>query len=267
MKTTLPADYHTHTAFCRHAGGMPADYARTATALGIPEIACTDHIWFPNDPNPVFRMPKEDFNLYLEAVEEARKSGFCTVLLGLEADYQREIVQGHVQSVLDSAEFDVVLGSLHTGPFWDLTPDDPACTPEFIEEMWRVYFQRMILLAESGLYDVCAHFDLVKRRGVRPPDATILALARPALDAVAKAGMAIELNTSGKTHDAAEIYPSALILSEMKKRGIPITFGSDAHSPAQVGQFFGEALAMARDAGYTQRASFRRRKMTPVLLP
>ena len=130
--------------------------------------------------------------------------------------------------------------------------------------MWSVYFQRMILLAESGLYDICAHFDLVKRRGVRPPDEVILKLARPALDAVAEAGMAIELNTSGKNHGAEEIYPSAMILDEMKQRDIPITFGSDAHSPDQVGQFFDESLAMARAGGYTHRASFRKRKMTLV---
>ncbi|NCC92149.1 MAG: PHP domain-containing protein, partial [Opitutae bacterium] len=110
----LPADYHTHTHLCRHAGGTPIDYARAAAERGIPEIACTDHIPFPDDPNPSIRMPRADFPSYLAMVREAQNAGYCRVLLGIEADYQRDLVGGHIQSVLDLADFDIVLGSLHT---------------------------------------------------------------------------------------------------------------------------------------------------------
>ncbi len=264
MKMKLPPDYHTHTHLCRHAGGIPIEYARAAAERGITEMACTDHIPFPNDPCPAIRMTKEDFLSYLDLVKEAQEAGVCTVLLGVEADYQRNLANGYIQSILDTADFDIVLGSLHTGPFWDLSPNDPVATPEFVEQMWRTYFSRMAELAQTGLYDVCSHFDLVKRTGVRAPEALMREIVRPALDAVAEAGMAIEINTSGKSHGAAECYPALYILEEMKERGIPLTFGSDAHNPDQVGQHFEEAVALARAAGYTQRASFRRRKKTLV---
>jgi histidinol-phosphatase (PHP family) len=264
MKTQLPADYHTHTRLCRHAGGDPIDYARAATERGIPEIACTDHIPFPNDPHPSIRMTREEFDTYLDLVREAQQAGLCGVRLGIEADYQRDLVHGHIQALLDSADFDIVLGSLHTGPFWDLAPGDPAATPEFVAQMWRTYFLRMTELARTGLYDVCSHFDIVKRCGIRAPEALIAEIVPPALDAVAAAGMAIELNTSGLDHGAAEAYPSLQILEWMKARGIPLTFGSDSHDPAQIGRHFEEALALARAAGHTTRAAFRRRKMTLV---
>lgn len=264
MKTLLPADTHTHTRLCRHAGGDPIDYARAAAARGIPEIACTDHIYFPNDPHPSIRMKKEEFAEYLALVREAQQVGLCTVLLGIEADYQRDLVHGHVQSVLDSADFDLVLGSLHTGPFWDLAPGDSAATPGFVEQMNRTYYLRMAELARTGLYDVCSHFDIVKRCGVRAPAPLLAEIVPPALDAVAAAGMAIEINTSGFDHGAAEAYPAPQILAWMKERGIPITFGSDSHDPAQIGRHFEEALALARAAGYAHRASFRRRKKTLV---
>ena len=267
MNAHLPADYHTHTRLCRHAGGDPIDYARAAAARGISEIACTDHIPFPHDPHPSIRMTREEFDVYLELVDEARQSGLCTVLLGIEADYQRDLVHGHIQSVLDSADFDLVLGSLHTGPFWDLAPDDPAATPEFVEQMWRTYFQRMAELARTSLYDVCSHFDVVKRCGVRPPAPLIAEIVPPALDAVAEAGMAIEINTSGLDHGAAETYPSLQILAWMKERDIPIVFGSDAHDPSQIGRHFEKAVELARTAGYAHRASYRRRKraLVPIL--
>ena len=255
----MPADYHTHTRLCRHAGGEPLDYVRAAAVRGIPEIACTDHIPFPNDPTPSIRMTREELQTYFGLVREAQQAGPVTVLLGIEADFQRDLVNGHIQAVLDSADFDLVLGSLHTGPFWDLAPGDPAATPEFIEQMNRTYYLRMAELARTGLYDVCSHFDIVKRTGIHAPPALLAEIVPPALDAVAEAGMAIEINTSGYDHGAAEAYPSLQILGWMKDRGIPITFGSDAHDPAQLGRHFEQALELARAAGYTQRVQFRRR--------
>ena len=260
MKTLLPADYHTHTQLCRHANGLPIDYARAAAARGIPEIACTDHIPFPNDPHPSIRMTRTEFDDYLVLVREAQQAGLCGVLLGIEADYQRDLVHGHIQSILDAADFDLVLGSLHTGPFWDLAPGDPTATPEFVEQMYRTYFLRMAELAQTRLYDVCSHFDIVKRCGIRAPAALLAEIVPPALDAVAAAGMAIEINTSGCDHGAAEAYPSVQILAWMKERGIPLTFGSDSHDPAQIGRHFEQAIELARAAGHTHRAAFRRRK-------
>ncbi len=266
MTASLPPDYHTHTQLCRHAGGLPIDYARAAAARGIPEIACTDHIPFPDDPTPSIRMTREEFDAYLGHVREAQAAGSCEVLLGIEADYQRDLVQGHVQALLDAADFDLVLGSLHTGPFWDLAPDDPAATPEFVEQMNRTYYRRMAELADTRLYDVCSHFDVVKRTGVRAPETLLAEIVPPALDAVAAAGMAVEINTSGLNHGAAETYPSLQILAWMKERGIPITFGSDAHNPDQVGQHFERAVELAKAAGHVHRAQFRRRKKLLVPL-
>lgn len=260
----LPADYHTHTHLCRHASGTPLDYAHAAAARGIAEIACTEHIPFPNDPTPSIRMPDTDFAIYLALVREAQQAAPCRVLLGIEADYQRDLVHGHIQEVLAQADFDIVLGSLHTGPFWNLAPDDPTATPEFIDQMNRTYYLRMAELARTRLYDVCAHFDIVKRAGIHAPEPLLKEIVPPALDAVAEAGMAIEINTSGFDHGAAEAYPSQLILGMMKERDIPITFGSDSHDPTQIGRYFVQAIALARAAGYTHRAEFRRRRITLV---
>ena len=36
-------DYHMHTALCKHAKGVPAEYRLAAKRLGIPEICFVDH--------------------------------------------------------------------------------------------------------------------------------------------------------------------------------------------------------------------------------
>jgi histidinol-phosphatase (PHP family) len=41
---------------------------------------------------------------------------------------------------------------------------------------------------------------------------------------------------------------------------VPITFGSDAHAPEEVGLAFGEAVALARAVGYTSCRRFSQRR-------
>ena len=260
---SLPPDTHTHTRLCRHATGEPADYARAALEAGLDTIACTDHIPFPDDPQPTIRMALEDFPLYLEMVHAAAAEvPGCRVLLGLEADHRPDLVAlRHLDRLLAQDDFDIVLGSVHSGPFWDLNPDDPAATPAFVEDMWRTYFRRLTDLADSRLYDAVAHIDLPKRRGLRPPPSAIRDMVLPALDTVAEAGMAVEINTSGLLHGAQEMYCSPDILRWMAERGIPVLFGSDAHRPRDIARAFPEAVAAARAAGHTHRAEFRGRKL------
>ena len=122
-------------------------------------------------------------------------------------------------------------------------------------------------LADSRLADVVGHLDLPKKFGHRPSDRDLKEMAQPALDRVAAAGMAIEINSSGLRRPVHEIYPSALLLSLAKERDIPICFGSDAHRPEEVGWQFDASLALARSAGYTHAARFRRRRPLPYALP
>ena len=44
------------------------------------------------------------------------------------------------------------------------------------------------------------------------------------------------------------------------QKGVPITFGSDAHAPGEVGMNFAEAVQLAREAGYRECCRFARRK-------
>jgi len=122
-------------------------------------------------------------------------------------------------------------------------------------------------LADTRLYDAVGHLDLPKKFGFRPKDRDVKEMAQPALDRVAAAGMAIELNTSGLRRPVKEIYPSPLVLSLAFERGIPVLFGSDAHTPADAGYAFDQALLLAREIGYTHRLQFRKRIRERVPLP
>ena len=90
---------------------------------------------------------------------------------------------------------------------------------------------------------------------------------RRALEAIASAGMALDVNTSGLRRPAREIYPSVRMLRRARSLGIDITFGSDAHEPKLVGESFAEAVAQVRAAGYTQFRRYTQRRFELLPLP
>ncbi len=80
------------------------------------------------------------------------------------------------------------------------------------------------------------------------------------LDAAKKHRCAIELNTAGLRKDCREIYPSRKILQLAFQTGVPITFGSDAHAPEEVGMNFTEAIQLAHSVGYRECCRFSQRQ-------
>ena len=81
-------------------------------------------------------------------------------------------------------------------------------------------------------------------------------------NAAKKSGCAIELNTAGLRKDCKEIYPSRQMLELAFHKDVPITFGSDAHAPGEVGMNFAEAIQLAHSVGYQEYCRFEQRQRT-----
>jgi histidinol-phosphatase (PHP family) len=125
-------------------------------------------------------------------------------------------------------------------------------------EVWAAYFERLAMAADSKLFDIIGHADLCKKFCFYPKqDCTGLFIRF--LDAARRSGVAIELNTAGLRKACKEIYPSPAILKLAAQAGVPITFGSDAHAPGEVGLNLAEAVQLAREVGYTHSLRFTKR--------
>jgi histidinol-phosphatase (PHP family) len=266
----LPPDYHMHTPLCRHANGEPVDYARRALEVGLAEIGFTDHSPMRRDDFDNWRMRADQLDEYVEKVRRAqREFPQLVIRLGLEVDY----LPGHEDWIRDLAgrhPWDYFIGSVHyVSDSWDI--DNPAKLAEWNhrdpDEVWAAYFERLTQAARSGLFEIIGHADLPKKFGHRPArDCT--ALYETFLDAAKASGCAIELNTAGLRKDCKEIYPSPTILRLTFAKGVPITFGSDAHAPGEVGLNFSEAVALARQVGYHESLRLAARKKTVgIFLP
>src|ERR1017187_2373794 len=261
-RMALPADYHTHTPLCRHAPGEPTELAAQAVRLGLKELGFSDHNPMSRDDFDNWRMRTADLDQYVAQVEQARRDHPKLVIkLALEVDY----LPGHEDWIRDLAArhpWDYFIGSVHyVSDNWDI--DNPAKISEWNNrdafEIWSAYFDRLTMAAESKLFEIIGHADLPKKFGHRPTrDCT--PLYERFLVTAKRSGCAIELNTAGLRKDCREIYPSREILKLAIQKGVSITFGSDAHAPAEVGMNFDDAIQLAQAVGFREYCQFDRRK-------
>lgn len=264
MNPRVLYDTHMHTPLCKHAFGQPEVYAAKAAMRGLKGIIFTCHNPMPPGFDSNTRMEREELDTYIEIVGRCTRAwaGRLDVRLGLEVDFVPGI-EIWLDDLLRTAHFHYIIGSVH-----------PQLKPH-IERYWKgdqaayieLYYDHIARSAESGLYDSIGHPDIIKNLC---PDAwnlsKLMGTIRKALDRVARAGVAMEVNTSGIYRAAKEPYPTRDILVEIHKRGIPVTLGSDAHQPARVGDQFELALDLLADVGFTKLSIFldRMRKDVPI---
>jgi len=261
---SLPADYHMHTPLCRHAEGEPTEYAARALAVGLTEIGFSDHSPMRRDDFDEWRMNLDRLGEYVENVAKARADHpQLTIKLALEVDY----LPGHEDWIRELAAmhpWDYFIGSVHyVSDDWEV--DHPDKLSEWRSrdtmQVWGVYFDRLTTAAESGLFDIIGHTDLVKKFCFYP-NRDCTPLFDRFLRAAATSGTAIELNTAGLRKECREIYPARHILRTAYDRGVHITFGSDAHKPEEVGMDFAAAIKLARSVGYTHWNRYTARQAT-----
>ena len=104
------------------------------------------------------------------------------------------------------------------------------------------------------------HVDLVKKYGHKATE-DLTEVIEETARVFKKNNVAIEINTSGLRKPVGEIYPALLDLKIYCKSGVPIVFGSDSHSPDQVGCDYDKAFDLAKAAGYSEYILFKNRKI------
>lgn len=260
-------DYHMHTPLCGHAVGEPAEYARQAVAAGLEEIGFSDHAPLVTYNDPRITMSLDQLPTYYEMIEKVQKEfkGKLRIKMALEADF----IPGYeekTKAILADYPFDYVIGSIHFIKDWGFdNPDDRASwDAKDVNQVYRDYYDLLRQSAASRLFDIMGHVDLVKKFGHR---ATVD--MKPEIIKTAKvfkdSGVAVEINTSGLRKPVKEIYPSLDALKIYCQAGVPLTFGSDAHDPKDVGKDYDKAFTLAKAAGYREYVLFKQRKIERVV--
>lgn len=210
-------DYHMHTPRCNHAIGTVAEYAEAALRAGLKEIGMSDHSPMPSDYDRAWRMDRSELDAYLNEVSEAQNlfSGRLEIKTGLEADFHPG-TESYVQEMVAAHPWDYVIGSVHYIGDWAFdNPDEinrwDQCD---IEDAYCDYYELVRASAESGMFDIIGHPDLIKKFGHRAPrdSQRVLDAEEAMLVAVKKADVALEVSSAGLRKPIAEIYPHAALL-------------------------------------------------------
>ncbi len=257
-----------HTHLCHHAEGVPLDLAQRAAELGLDEIGVSEHNPMPQDDFDEWRMEWSRMDEYLDGLEAARrKVRGVRIRAALEVDFLPG-GEDWVRTLAARYPWDYLIGSVHyVAGGWDI--DNPGKLDRWRErrpiDVWTEYFDRLTAAASSGLFDIIGHPDLPKKFGFVPTE-DCTPLFEKFLDAAAQSGVAIEINTAGLRKECREMYPSPAFLRMARDRDVPLTFGSDAHRPGEVGMDFDRAIELARACGYSHTVRFEGRKARRVPL-
>ncbi|MCK5014228.1 MAG: histidinol-phosphatase HisJ [Candidatus Omnitrophica bacterium] len=256
-------DYHIHTPLCGHAVGEPLEYAEAAIEAGLEEIGFSDHAPFVHYEDPGITMNVKQLPEYYRMMEDVRKkySNCLRVKIGIEADY----IPGYehkTKAILEDYPYDFVIGSVHFIKDWgfDNPEEFEKWDEQDVDQVYRDYYALLRQSAQSGMYDIMGHVDLVKKFGHRSTQDFTDEIKKTAR-VFKECGVAIEINTSGLRKPVREMYPSLLNLKIYADVGVPLIFGSDSHDPKDVGRDFEKAVVLAREAGYGEYVLFKGRKI------
>lgn len=267
-------DYHVHL---HESKGLSVDwlkeYVKVAKEKGIGDLGISEHAYFFDETDQILvndwanRRRTLHFSDYLDLFKAAEKEGI-SVKMGIEMDYipgkEKEI-----EAFISRYPFDYVIGSVHWIGDWgiDLSAYRSEYEKRDIEEVYRAYFDQVVFLAHSGLFQFVGHIDLVKIFNYRPSDPAFLeAEYDRVVKALAHSNTSIEISTAGLRKPVGEIYPDRLLLKKCYEAGVTIVLSSDAHEPQHVGYEYGKAVELARSVGYKEVQVITQRKKVPYPL-
>ena len=259
----LICDNHNHLVLTGDADAMVA----AAAAAGIGQFAFAEHVFHLTDAIETNRYladcavrwsegPEITVAGYLAAVGAAdRRHPEVAVTVGIEFDFVPEVegLADHTRELTLAHPWDVTLGSVHA------LADDRSIfesTDEVApEEAWADYHGRLLAAVGSGLFDVVTHPLRLVASKLEPP-ADLPDRLDELAGAAASAGVALEVNGS----DLRLARPLVeQLIAAVARRGAPVSLGSDAHRPRNVGSVL-PAIELLRAAGISEALCFERRE-------
>ena len=231
-------DFHLHSSYSDGAF-LPA-MVDAADAAGLEGVGLADHCVVTEREAARDERARYGFTLdqtyerRRRAIEQARERADVEIYDAVEMNYEPRDEQ-RIGEFLADAEFEYSLGSVHAV---DGRSIQSASTFAGLSEAERDrvvdrYYENLVALVESELFDVAAHLDLTERtpplRGRATEDHY-----RRAAEALADSRTVPEINAGRALRDAGIVHPSEPFLDALRERGVGVTVGTDAHRPGEI---------------------------------
>lgn len=194
------------------------------------------------------RRTAKSLDEYISLIENVKSREYpIKISFGLEIcwfeQYEREIAQ-----LAKSYPFDYLLGSVHWIDNWTFNQRKYQWKGRNINQIYKRYFELQESLVQSGIFDVCAHPDLIMCHSLYP-DYDLTEAYQSLCRTAKQNSVALELNSArGKSIGINEDFFNIAV-----REGVSFTAGSDAHSPQDTGKGIKE-ICQRIDFAYPQKA-------------
>lgn len=255
MNVDLLSDTHIHTSLCRHASGTMEEYVVGAMDKGLERLVFLEHL--EEGINARFRswLTETDFDDYFEEGRrlQQRYAERIEIGLGVEVGYNPDCPD-RILERLERRKWDRIGLSCH---FFKMDGHDEHLNVlsknqrhiDIVEHygdrrLLSRYFATLTEAVRTIPADVLCHLDA----GLRHQPNLYLEDSHwqqieTLLGEVKRAGMALEINTSGYKYRGLP-FPLPKIITLAREKSIPLALGSDAHSPSEVGRYFDKIPAL-----------------------
>lgn len=243
------ANYHTHTARCRHASGTEREYIETAIKAGIKILGFSDHspyIFKDTDYYSNYRMFPEETEDYVRTLQDLRDEyrDDIEIHIGIEIEYYQKYFDETIRFLSQFPLEYYILGQHNLGnevghpfPWPGLASTDLNAFDTYINEV------------EQGLNSfnfIClAHPDLFHYTG---PDSEYLPRAEKICELALKHDVPLELNLLGLR--SGRNYPDERFWKLAAEKGNRVVIGVDAHDAPSLAHEESYAKALAICAKY-----------------
>lgn len=266
----LKKEGHTHTQFCPHGSGDNTELmVQKAIKMGFQEYSITEHAPLPPELNYHFNgdpqglttaaLTIDQVEPYLVFAEQLKQQyqDQIKINIGFEVDYLSDF-EGWTRSFLEQygpRTQDNIL-SVHFMPGYDKNQwcvdytiaDFARGFKELIAEPQRLFRQFLQLELSAVESDLGAykprrlgHLTLIRKYQdyfnlTQGFNAANQVLIINILDKLKWQNGQLDINTAGLYKEFCnQVYPDDWIIGQAQQRAIPLVFGSDAHSIAEVG--------------------------------
>lgn len=259
-------DYHIHSEFSGDSTQDMREIFEKAIALGLEEIAITDHLEY--DIEGMTDNWILDLDRYTKKVLEFKDEykGRLDIKLGVEVGVQPH-TREHLESEIAKYPFDFVLASTHAINRYDLAWGELQKTRDK-EQLQKFYFETVLdNVKKYEKFSVYGHMDFITRYGGEKYRGLEYKKNQDIIDEILKTliskGKGIEINTSGYRYKEDRFYPCTDIVKRyFELGGEVITIGSDSHIKEHLTMDFDIVYEFLKSIGVKYICGFE--KMNPV---
>jgi histidinol phosphatase-like PHP family hydrolase len=217
----MVANYHTHTRWCRHGSGEIEEYIRAGIAGGLQELAFTEHVPLPGDPDRhrIRCDELEAFDRELNGLIEKYASAI-RIRKGLECEYYPPLVE-YYEYLRDRLGYEILVLGQHTSidrrlDYFSISR--PGEINRYADEVCRGL--------ETGIFTFLAHPDVPIYSYLNPDGPFLDAMAR-IFRLCEERDIPVEINANGQGRRRG--YPCREVWELARSYKLRVLVCADAH--------------------------------------